>query len=120
MKRRTEVTVTATSMCHDVALCSHEMCAERRLLARAIARVARHRRPTRHSVCSSLGGGMCVERLRADGTLECSKPCLGCQMALSAFDVRLWYTDHDGNACRVRSRDLVDGMVTVADRKRWG
>ena len=97
-----KVVVEATSASGICAACTHDMCAERRVLRLAIQRVSRDRRPTLHAVRSAMGGVVCVERVKADGSMGCCKPCLGCQLALRPLDLHVRYVDEDGAWCVTR------------------
>jgi len=100
------------------AACTTDMCAERRLLEQVVNEVKGDGRPTTHKVRRALGT-ISVERVLADGSYGYSAPCFGCCMALAKYDVRVRFWDGT-KWCVTRSEDLVGGMVTLADRRRWG
>lgn len=110
---KNKVNLHAMSGCGECVECTHELCAERRLLEKAKENVSKQRRVTAHTVRSFIKY-IHVERTLKDGTLGCSKPCLGCQAALKVLDIKVRYWD-DGWKTQ-RSVDIQGGSFTHADR----
>ena len=83
------------------------LCAERRLLARALRAAARHGATRPYQAMAWLrrkgGGEVQVERRLASGTPGCSVPCERCRRALERVGlVRVRCTLQDGSAYRGR------------------
>lgn len=104
------------------SVCSHEVCAERRLLASVVRSIREEKKTVRIVDIRRAVGGVTVSRMRSDGSYGVSAPCLACRLALKPLDVRVAFCDTDGEWCVMRSGDfrMEGSMVTRADKKRWG
>lgn len=113
------IKVVATSKYGICTTCTCELCAERRLIQKIVHMLTKKRRPTLHDVRSCIGC-IYVERERKDGTMGCSKPCVGCSKVIKQFDIPIKFYDTVGNLCVQRSCDLESTLITRADQRRWG
>ena len=114
--------VVASSKSGIIAMNSHELCAERRLLNKAKFIMSKKNVPyTLREMKKTLGGSLEINRILANGTQGASQPCKGCSICLCKIDLKLKYHDKQGNSCKVRSIDLnhADKICTLADARRW-
>ena len=77
--------------------------------------------PTASEVKRAMGT-VVVESRRRDGSAGCSLPCMECRRALSEVDAHVVCVDSEGEWVSCRARDLPNegGVVTFADRRRYG
>jgi len=98
---------------------THELCAERRLLAQVKRQLQKKQARVTLTRFRRALSTIRIERLRADGSWGCSLPCVMCRRVLEQMDVCVECVVGD-EWIKCRAADLPESTVTAfADLARW-